>query len=97
MWSLGIANACEISIPSLGLDDKHCAAAAAAAEAADAKGLSFKRLDKGGVKGQFKAIERGGRGLGKPFSMVQLKEMGASLAKNCGRWHCVGWHVTLDA
>jgi hypothetical protein len=87
MWSIGVANACEILIPSLGLDEKRFAQAAAAAAAASSKGLSHKKLDKAveilstcdkksmsGLKGQA------------PFSIAQLKEIGASLAKNCGRW-----------
>jgi hypothetical protein len=90
MWCLGVANACEVSIPSLGLDDKHLTAAAASADAFDSKnGLSSKKLGREGrgLKGAVMKMMKGGAG---PFSTVQLKEIGASLAKNCCRWRCVG-------
>ena len=85
MWSIGIANAFEVSIPSLGLDEKRFAVAAAAA-AASSKGLSNKKLDKG--TNMISAGDKktaGGMKVPSPFSIAQLKEIGASIAKNCGR------------
>jgi hypothetical protein len=85
MWSIGIANSFAISIPSLGLDNQHFAVAAAAA--ANSKGISQKKIEKGiGTlsKGDAKCLA----GFAKspaPFSVAQLKEIGASLAKTCGR------------
>ena len=86
MWSIGIANAFEVSIPSLGLDEKRFAVAAAAAAAASSKGLSNKKLDKG--TNMISAGDKktaGGMKVPSPFSIAQLKEIGASIAKNCGR------------
>jgi hypothetical protein len=85
MWSVGIANACIISIPSLGLDDKRFSVAAAAA--GSARGLSQKKIDKGIAlmsSGERKAMGAFAKAP-TPFSIAQLKEIGASLAKNCGR------------
>jgi hypothetical protein len=83
MWSIGIANACEVLIPSLGLDEKHFAAAASSAS--NSKGLSRKKLDK--VTDFNYADKKIMSGLKRPapFSVAQLKEIGVSLAKNCGR------------
>jgi hypothetical protein len=85
MWSAGIANAFVISIPSLGLDDKRFSIAAAAA--GSSKGLSQKKMDKGIAlmsAGERKAMGAFAKAP-TPFSIAQLKDIGASLAKNCSR------------
>ena len=96
MWSTGVANACAISIPSLGFDEQHFAVAAAAAAAS--RGLSQKKIEKGiGLmsKGDKKHLGEFAKGPA-PFSIVQLKEIGVSLAKNCGRWGCSDDVMTCD-
>jgi hypothetical protein len=88
MWSIGIPNSFELSIPTLGLDDMHyCAAASAAADHKGAE-LCNKKLQKQTGKidyGTFKPPVGFAKKPG-PFSISQLKEIGASLAKNCSRW-----------
>jgi hypothetical protein len=84
MWSIGIANSFEISIPSLGLDQKRFAVAAAAIAAS--KGLSEKKMEAAmstnkTIGKSIAAFLKGST----PFSIAQLKEIGASLAKNCMR------------
>jgi hypothetical protein len=82
MWSIGTANSFEILIPSLGLDEKRFAVACAAAAAS--KGLSQKKMDNAMNKTTGKAIAAFMKGP-MPFSIAQLKEIGASLARNCMR------------
>jgi 2-methylcitrate dehydratase PrpD len=84
MWSIGTANSFEILIPSLGLDQKRFAVACAAAAAS--KGLSQKKTDNAlsMSKTTGKSIAAFMKGP-MPFSIAQLKEIGASLARNCMR------------